>query len=57
MVANVRGALVTKQRGGKVYSYAAEKIGSSGKFWYVGPDSSETRNRVERMNALREKPA
>ena len=54
MVANVRGSLVTKERGGKVYWYAAEKIGSDVKFWYIGPDSPETRNRVDRMNELRE---
>jgi len=57
MIANVRGSLVTKQRGGKLYWYAAEKIGTSVKFWYLGPDSIETRNRVDRMNALREKAA
>ncbi|KAA0909587.1 hypothetical protein FLO80_20865 [Aquicoccus porphyridii] len=57
MVANVRGSLVTKERGGKVYWYAAEKIGSDVKFWYIGPDSTETRNRVDRMNALREQGA
>jgi hypothetical protein len=54
MVANVRGSLVTKERGGKVYWYAAEKIGSDVKFWYIGPDSPETRTRVDRMNDLRE---
>lgn len=54
MVANVRGSLVTKERGGKVYWYAAEKIGSDVKFWYVGPDSTDTRNRVARMKELHE---
>jgi hypothetical protein len=54
MIANVRGSLVTKERGGKVYWYAAEKIGSAVKFWYIGPDSAETRHRVDQMNALRE---
>ncbi|GAW35526.1 hypothetical protein RA2_02589 [Roseovarius sp. A-2] len=54
MVANVRGSLVTKERGGKTYWYAAEKIGSDVKFWYIGPDSPETRSRVDRMNDLRE---
>jgi len=53
-VANIRGSLVTKERGGKVYWYAAEKIGSDVKFWYIGPDSPETRNRVDRMNELRD---
>lgn len=53
MVANVRGALVTKERGGKVYWYAAEKIGSDVKFWYIGPDGAETRTRVDRMTTLR----
>lgn len=57
MVANVRGSLVTKERGGKVYWYAAEKIGTSVKFWYIGPDSAETRARVDRMNELRERAA
>lgn len=57
MVANVRGSLVTKKRGGKVYWYAAEKIGSDVKFWYLGPDSTEIRNRVDRMNELREQAA
>jgi len=57
MVANVRGSLVTKERGGKVYWYAAEKIGSDVKFWYIGPDNPETRNRVDRMNVLREQAA
>lgn len=33
MAANVRGSLVTKERGGKVYWYAAEKIGTAVKFW------------------------
>lgn len=53
MVAHVRGALVTKERGGKAYWYAAEKIGSDVKFWYISPDSPETRDRVDRMNELR----
>ena len=53
MVANVRGSLVTKQRGDKVYWYAAEKIGHDVKFWYLGPDSTETRDRVDRMKELR----
>ncbi len=57
MVANVRGSLVTKERGGRVYWYAAEKIGSTVKFWYLGPDSTEIRNRVDRMNELRERAA
>jgi len=57
MVANVRGSLVTKERGGKVYWYAAEKIGNAVKFWYVGPDGDETRNRVDRMNELRAQAA
>lgn len=42
MVANVRGSLVTKKRGGKVYWYAAEKIGNFVKFWYVGRDTTMT---------------
>lgn len=53
MIANVRGTLVTKERGGKVYWYAAEKIGASVKFWYLGPDSAEMRDRVDGMNELR----
>ncbi len=48
---------MTKERGGKVYWYAAEKIGSDVKFWYIGRDCTETRNRVDRMNELREQAA
>ena len=33
MITNVRGSLMTKERGGKVYWYAAEKIGNAVKFW------------------------
>ena len=44
MITNVRGSLMTKERGGKLYWYAAEKIGNAVKFWYIGPDSHETRD-------------
>jgi hypothetical protein len=54
MVTNVRGSLVTKERGGKVYWYKAEKIGNAVKFWYIGPDSRETRDRVDKMKELHE---
>jgi hypothetical protein len=54
MITNVRGSLMTKERGGKVYWYAAEKIGNAVKFWYIGPDSTETRDRVKRMKVLHE---
>ncbi len=57
MVAGVRGSIVSKERGGKLYWYAAEKIGSRVKFWYIGPDNAETRDRVDRMALLREQAA
>lgn len=57
MIANVRGSLVSKARGDKVYWYAAEKIGTNVKFWYIGLDSPEMRHRIEQMKALHQQAA
>ncbi len=54
MVANLRGSVRSKKVGGKVHWYTTERIGSDLKWWYVGPDTDDTRQRVERMRDLQE---
>lgn len=43
MVANLRGSVRSKIVGGKLHWYTTERIGSDLKWWYIGPDTDDTR--------------
>lgn len=51
-VSGVEGKPTLKQRGNKAYWYAARRIGSEMRFFYIGEDSDETRARIDRIEAL-----
>lgn len=51
-VSGVEGKPTLKQRGGKAYWYAARRVGTDMRFFYIGEDSDETRARIERIEAL-----
>lgn len=52
-VAGSEGKPNKKQRGDKAYWYAARRIGSEMRFFYIGEDSDETRSRIARIEDLR----
>ncbi|QOG06786.1 hypothetical protein IGS74_00250 [Aureimonas sp. OT7] len=52
-VSGVEGKPSLKQRGEKAYWYAARRVGSAMRFFYIGEDGDETRARVDRIEALR----
>lgn len=51
-MSGVEGKPTLKQRGDKAYWYAARRIGSKMRFFYIGEDSNETRTRIDRIEAL-----
>jgi len=51
-VSGVQGKPILKQRGDKAYWYAARRVGSQMRFFYIGEDSDETRARIDRIEAL-----
>lgn len=51
-VSGVEGKPTLKHRGEKAYWYAARRIGSEMRFFYIGEDSDETRARIDRIEAL-----
>jgi hypothetical protein len=51
-VSGIEGKPTLKRRGGKAYWYAARRVGSEMRFFYIGEDSDETRARVDRIEAL-----
>lgn len=51
-VSGVQGKPILKQRGEKAYWYAARRVGSRMRFFYIGEDSDETRARIERIQTL-----
>lgn len=53
-VANLRGTVRQKEVGGKIHWYTSERIGQDLKWWYIGPDTDETRQRIERLRELQE---
>lgn len=55
MVANVHGSIQTRVVDGKTYWYSKETIGTGSKWWYIGPDTEETRLRVGQMKTLKDK--
>ncbi|WP_312796408.1 GSU2403 family nucleotidyltransferase fold protein [Tianweitania sp.] len=51
-VSSIKGKPTLKQRGNKAYWYAARRVGSEMRFFYIGEDSAETRTRIHRIEAL-----
>lgn len=49
----VKGKPILKQRGGKAYWYAARRVGSVMRFFYIGEDTEEMRIRIEHIEDLR----
>ncbi len=52
-MSGVEGQPILKQRGNKAYWYAARRVGSEMRFFYVGEDTDETRARIDRIENLR----
>lgn len=52
-MSGVEGTPTLKQRGGKAYWYAARRVGSAMRFFYIGEDSDDIRGRIERIEKLR----
>lgn len=53
MVANVRGSIQTRVIDGKTYWYSKETIGQGSKWWYIGPDTDDTRARVDQIKTIK----
>jgi hypothetical protein len=51
-VSVVDGKPTLKQRGDKAYWYAARRVGSEMRFFYIGEDTDEMRGRIDRIKAL-----
>ncbi|WP_350149413.1 nucleotidyltransferase family protein [Roseitalea porphyridii] len=51
-VAAVVGKPTLKQRGDKAYWYAARRVGSQMRFFYIGEDSEKIRARIDRIEEL-----
>jgi len=51
-VAAVVGKPTLKQRGDKAYWYAARRVGSEMRFFYIGEDSEKIRARIDRIEEL-----
>lgn len=54
-VSGVKGKPTLKQRGDRAYWYAARRVGSEMRFFYIGEDSDETRARIEGIAELHAK--
>ena len=52
-MSGVEGKPTLKKRGNKAYWYAARRVGSEMRFFYIGEDTDETRVRIERIEELR----
>ncbi|MDK3075365.1 GSU2403 family nucleotidyltransferase fold protein [Sedimentitalea sp. JM2-8] len=52
-LSDVEGKPTLKERGDKAYWYAARRVGTEMRFFYIGEDSDETRARIERIEELR----
>lgn len=52
-MSGVEGSPTLKRRGDKAYWYAARRVGSEMRFFYVGEDTDETRARIDRIEELR----
>lgn len=52
-MSGVEGKPALKQRGDKAYWYAARRVGSAMRFFYIGEDTAETRARIDRIEELR----
>lgn len=52
-MSGVEGAPHQKRRGGKTYWYAARRVGSEMRFFYIGEDTDETRRRIDQIEKLR----
>lgn len=52
-LSSVEGSPTLKQRGGKAYWYAARRVGSDMRFFYIGENTDETRARIDRIEKLR----
>ena len=51
-MSGIEGKPTLKQRGDKAYWYAARRVGSDMRFFYIGEDSADTRARIDRIEAL-----
>lgn len=51
-VSGAKGKPTLKQRGNKAYWYAARRVGSEMRFFYIGEDSEETRARIDQIEEL-----
>lgn len=51
-VSSVEGKPTLKTRGNKAYWYAARRVGSEMRFFYIGEDNDEVRARIDRIEAL-----
>lgn len=52
-VSHIEGKPTLKERGSKAYWYAARRVGSDMRFFYIGEDNEGTRARIDRIEALR----
>ena len=51
-VSGVEGKPILKKRGNKAYWYAARRVGTDMRFFYIGEDSDEIRTRIDRLEEL-----
>jgi hypothetical protein len=49
----IEGKPTLKRRGNKAYWYAARRVGSQMRFFYIGEDNDETRLRIDSIEDLR----
>lgn len=49
----IAGKPMVKRRGDKAYWYAARRVGTQMRFFYIGEDTEETRARIARLEDLR----
>lgn len=49
----VEGAPTLKERNGRAYWYAARRVGTEMRFFYIGEDTPDVRRRIDRMEELR----
>lgn len=49
----VEGAPTLKERNGRAYWYAARRVGTEMRFFYIGEDTPDVRRRIDRMKELR----
>ncbi|MFW2589872.1 GSU2403 family nucleotidyltransferase fold protein [Sagittula sp. SSi028] len=53
-VGALRGSVRSKTIGGKLHWYSTERIGRDLKWWYIGPDTDDTRHRIDQLRHLQE---